>query len=661
MPADMDRPTRKSVLVVDDSPEYIELVTSLLKDTYRIRVATSGSRAISLAESSDKPELILLDVSMPEMDGYEVCRRLKANPETATTPIIFLTVHTDVEDETRGLELGAVDYIHKPITPAILRARVKTHLLLKEASDALRTRSEMLAREVQRRTQFTDTIINSLPGILYLYTEKGRFLQWNENFSTVTGYSNAEIVAMTPLDFFDDSEHSLLIFRITEVFEKGQSSVEAKLRTKEGRLIPYYFTGLRIEFDGQACLIGMGIDITERVEAEEARWQAEGERRRIEDQLRQAQKMEAIGNLSGGMAHDFNNMLGVIVGNLEFAREQVIGNDNLDQMIGDSLEAAWRGADLTRRLLAFARRQPLRPARIVVNEHIGDIVRLLRRLLGEDIEVSLDLATDVWPVVADPAQLEAALANLATNARDAMPRGGQLILTTGNCHLDAEYAAVHPDATAGDFVVIEVSDTGTGMSPDIMSRIFEPFFTTKEAGKGTGLGLSMVFGFLRQSGGHVSVDSKPHAGTTFRLYLPRTTTGKEVGDAAPTLSPERGGGETVLVVEDNPGLRRIAARQLRNLEYQVLECDRAADALEMLQRQPVDLLFTDIVMPGGIDGIELARLARERWPALKIVLTSGFPQGRLDGSEEALRGVQLIGKPYSRDELAAVLHNALLW
>jgi PAS domain S-box-containing protein len=383
------------------------------------------------------------------------------------------------------------------------------------------------------------------------------------------------------------------------------------------------------------------------------------ERRHTEEQLRQAQKMEAIGNLTGGMAHDFNNLLGIIVGNLDLARERIGSDRELSEIVDEALDAAWRGADLTRRLLAFARRQPLRPARVDVNELVADTVRLLRRLLGEDIEISLELAEKVWPVAADPAQLEASLTNLATNARDAMPNGGRLIITSANSHLDADYAAVHADVAAGEFVMIGVSDTGIGMSAEIASRIFEPFFTTKEAGKGTGLGLSMVFGFLRQSGGHVNVYSEPGVGTTFRLYLPRLTTEalpREVAQARPV---EPAAGETVLVVEDNPAMRRIALRQLRELGYRVVECDRAAAALELLQREPVDLLFTDLVMPGGLDGIALARMAAERWPMLKIVLTSGFPQARVDGSGELLGELQLLSKPYRKEELAAALRAAL--
>ncbi|HTT79631.1 MAG TPA: response regulator [Stellaceae bacterium] len=383
------------------------------------------------------------------------------------------------------------------------------------------------------------------------------------------------------------------------------------------------------------------------------------ERRNTEQQLRQAQKMEAIGNLTGGMAHDFNNLLGIIIGNLDLARDHSSSDAELRELIGEALEAAWHGADLTRRLLAFARKQPLRPARIDINDLVGNTARLLRRLLGEDIEIALDLDEPIWPVTADPAQLEASIANLATNARDAMPRGGRLMIRTANRQLDGDYAASHPDVIPGDFAMIEVSDTGTGMSAEIMGKIFEPFFTTKASGKGTGLGLSMVFGFLRQSGGHVNVYSEPGIGTTFRLYLPRTQVAAEVADSPNAQPIVPGAGETLLVVEDNAGLRRVVARQLRDLGYRILESDHAAAALAILEHEPVDLLLTDIVMPGGIDGVELVRSVLERWPTLKIVLTSGFPHARIDENGSVFAGLPLLSKPYSKDELASVLRTAL--
>ena len=400
-------------------------------------------------------------------------------------------------------------------------------------------------------------------------------------------------------------------------------------------------------------IAGLRVDITALKAAQAALSE-------IEARLRQAQKMEAIGNLTGGLAHDFNNLLGVIIGNLDLVRSLVAADDETAEFVKDATDAALSGAELTRRLLAFARRQPLQPERIAPNELVNGIVRLLRRTLGEQIEITLDLADDLWPIVVDPAQLEASLTNLATNARDAMPNGGRLTITTARRRLDAEYAASHVDVTAGDYVAIEVTDGGTGMPPEIVERIFEPFYTTKEPGKGTGLGLSMVFGFLKQSGGHVAVYSEVGRGTTFRLYLPRAEGDAPEAGEQPVSMNAQGAGERVLAVEDNPGLRRIVMRQLRQLGYRPIEADGAATALDILESQPIDLLFTDVVMPGPIDGIALARQAIDRWPKIKVVLTSGFPGTQLDDQlAPAGTSVRLLSKPYRAQDLAVVLREAL--
>jgi CheY-like chemotaxis protein len=300
----------------------------------------------------------------------------------------------------------------------------------------------------------------------------------------------------------------------------------------------------------------------------------------------------------------------------------------------------------------------LRPQRVAINDLVHGIARLLARTLGERVEISLTLASDVWPVVADPAQLEAALTNLATNARDAMPRGGHLTIVTANRHLDDDYTSQHADVTAGDYVMIEVSDTGTGMPPEIMAQIFDPFFTTKGRGEGTGLGLSMVFGFMKQSGGHINVYSEPGVGTTFRLYLPRDAHAAEPVERPAAATRTTGGGETILVVEDNPALRRMVVLQLTTLGYQVREAENAAAALAMLEsREPVDLLFADVVMPGKLDGYDLARTVRDRWPSCRIVLTSGFPG--LNADRDATPDLPLLTKPYRRDDLARTLRDAL--
>jgi PAS domain S-box-containing protein len=404
------------------------------------------------------------------------------------------------------------------------------------------------------------------------------------------------------------------------------------------------------------------------------------ERRLIERQLAQAQKMEAIGNLTGGMAHDFNNVLGVIMGNLDLLQRLVMSDAAATELCGEALEGATRCAELIRRLLAFARRQSLRPQRVDVNELVSNIGRLLGRTLGKDIVLKLNLAASLWPVMADPAQLEAALVNLATNARDAMPNGGQLDVATRNVELDADYAELHPDVRPGLYSLIEITDTGTGIPPEIITRIFEPFFTTKESGKGTGLGLAMAFGFVKQSEGHLAVYSEPGLGTTFRLYLPRGEVsaallvcapdggldeGPDLGadggaDGGADLGNIAGGNEIVLVVEDDARLRLAAARQLAALGYQVREAEHAAAALAILARgDDVSLLFTDVVMPGTTDGIDLAHHATRLRQGLKVLLTSGFPGGRGVAQRMAGCPFAMLNKPYRRDELAQAVRDVL--
>jgi CheY-like chemotaxis protein len=365
--------------------------------------------------------------------------------------------------------------------------------------------------------------------------------------------------------------------------------------------------------------------------------------------------MEAIGNLTGGMAHDFNNLLGIIIGNLDLVRGLTTCNGEIDEAAGEALDAAFRGAELTRRLLAFARRQPLQPACVDVNELVGETEKLLVRTLGADVQIAVELAPGLWPVKVDPTQLEAALINLANNARDAMPKGGQLTITTDNRQLDEDFATLHGEVAPGDYAMIEVSDTGCGMSPEITAKIFEPFFTTKEQGKGTGLGLSMLFGFVKQSAGHLNVYSEPGIGTTFRLYLPRTKSAVVAEPVAIGKSP-LGQGQTILVVEDQENLRRLVLRQVRDLGYRAVEAENAAAALVILERQYVDLLLTDIVMPGSVNGLDLARTTLDRWPQMRVVLTSGFP-GRTGGSFDG--ATRLLVKPYRKADLARTLYDAL--
>jgi signal transduction histidine kinase/ActR/RegA family two-component response regulator len=382
--------------------------------------------------------------------------------------------------------------------------------------------------------------------------------------------------------------------------------------------------------------------------------------RQTEEQLFHAQKMEAIGHLTGGLAHDFNNLLAVIIGNLDVMAESVASTPEQAELSAAALEAALSGAELTRRLLAFARRQPLQPEEVDANALVSGITKLLARTLGEDIKITLDLDAGTRPVFVDRVQLETAITNLANNARDAMPAGGQLIIATRNGHLDRDYVEKHSEVASGDYVIIEVTDTGEGMAPEIVSRIFEPFYTTKSVGRGTGLGLSMVFGFVKQSKGHINVYSEPARGTTFRLYLPPAQSSSfSAHIQSPSLQPQYTNEETVLVVEDNSSLRAVVLRQLEGVGLRVLEAGNAQQALDILKAVPdIDLVFTDIVLAGDMDGYALARAIRKSHPKVKIIMTSGFPGIRFNESELA-KSLPLLSKPYRKQDLIRLVRDVL--
>jgi signal transduction histidine kinase len=375
---------------------------------------------------------------------------------------------------------------------------------------------------------------------------------------------------------------------------------------------------------------------------------------------RQAQKMEAVGQLTGGVAHDFNNILTVITGTIGILADGVAGKPELANVARMIDEAAERGANLTRHLLAFARKQPLQPREIDVNALVLESAKLLQPTLGEHIQITPLLSPEAWTAQADPNQLTTAILNLALNARDAMPDGGKLALETGNVVLDEVYASMHNEVTPGDYVMIAVSDTGTGISPANLERVFDPFFTTKEVGKGTGLGLSMVFGFVKQSGGHIKIYSEQGHGTTVKIYLPRATgTSQDANEA--TLQPAiEGGNETILVVEDDALVRRYVITQIESLGYATLEAGNATDALALIDRHSgISLLFTDVIMPGPMNGRQLAIEAARRVPVLKTLYTSGYTENAIVHHGRLDYGVLLLAKPYRKSELARMIRQAL--
>ncbi len=489
--------------------------------------------------------------------------------------------------------------------------------------------------------------LDSLSQGVAVFDAERRLLHWNDCFHELLALPRAMVRAGTPYAAF--AEHTATLGA-----EFLESEAQIRLGDAGSRPVAYERAGandrqleLRRTPTPEGGFVLTVTDMTRRAQAEAV--------------LREAQKMQAIGQLTGGIAHDFNNLLTVILGNLELARGKLDGTGALQTRLERAAWAAQRGATLTSQLLAFARKQPLAPAPIDLAAAMPELVPLLRRTLGEAIEIRYVETAGLWPAMADPTQLESAVLNLALNARDAMPEGGKLTIELANKVLDEDYAARSAEVAPGDYVMVAVSDTGHGMTPEVAARVFEPFFTTKPDGKGTGLGLAMVFGFVKQSGGHVKVYSEPGHGTTMRLYLPRAAgvAAAQPRVRAPIELPR--GGATVLVVEDDPAVREVAAAILDDFGHRVLQAEDGEEGLRVFGAHmgEIDLLLTDVVLPGRLRGRELAEQVAAVRPDVRILFMSGYTEnsivhhGRLDD------GVQLIAKPFKREQLARKVAEVL--
>jgi PAS domain S-box-containing protein len=456
----------------------------------------------------------------------------------------------------------------------------------------------------------------------------------------------AQLIGRSIFDLLDPEDRAAAMARTRSLIDRQVALVPAEMRVTglDGKQRVAELQAAPLVEGGKVLSVASGRDVTAH--------------RAAEAQLRQAVKMEAVGQLTGGVAHDFNNLLTVIIGSLDLDPAKVPAH--LQVPIEQAMRAAERGAALTYRLLAFSRRQTLRPGPVDCNRLVIGMDELLRRSLGEQIEIQLKLAPDLKLALADGAQLESALLNLAINARDAMPAGGTLTIETANAVLDADYAAQNVEVKPGDYAMLAVSDTGTGMTPETVAHAFEPFFTTKEVGKGTGLGLSMVYGFAKQSNGHVRIYSEPGLGTTVRLYLPRLATKAAPERTETAARAGAGGGEVVLVVEDDEKVRKLVLQQLESLGYRAIEAANGAEALAVIESDAaIDLLFTDMVMPGGMSGAQLAEAARRLRPGLKVLFTSGYAEGSLQARGGGDAGFKLLSKPYRKQALAEKLREVL--
>jgi len=541
-------------------------------------------------------------------------------------------VHLDLPVRGRWFEFWyfPVRHVDQPLAEVAVFARDITE----------RKRAESELRRLYQAIQQSPTsvVITDLDGhIVYV----------NPKFCQVTGYEYEEVVGKNPRvlksGFTSYKEYKKLWETITS---GGTWHGEFRNRKKDGQFFweTASIAPVKNEHGDIINFVAVKEDVTER--------------RAVEDQLRQSQKMQAIGQLTGGIAHDFNNLLTIIVGNLQLLERSVGSQDALAPLITDAVWAARRGGELTHRLLAFARMQPLSPAVINLNDIVRGLTELLRRTLGAGIDVVESLEPDLPSILADTGELERTLVNLAINARDAMPSGGRLTVQTGRATLDAHYAERYPDVAPGEYVMLVVTDTGTGIAPGVIGRIFEPFFTTKKTGQGSGLGLSMVYGFVKQSGGHVSAHSVVGSGTTFKLFFPQVAAVDDaIGHA--TCDEDRpftGLGRTVLVVEDEARLRKVATRLLRDAGFRVTEAGDGGEAMRQAEAAArVDLLFTDMELPGGMNGHAIAERVRERHPAVKVLYTTGYSTAITAAGGRAPEDAPVLAKPYARQQLIAQL------
>lgn len=548
-----------------------------------------------------------------------------------------------------------------------------------------------LERLRARETQAT-RLLDAAPDAIVVVDQAGVIVLVNSQAEDLFGYARSEMVGQAVEMLVPESMRGTHVaHRQGFVSDPSVRPMGAKLelfaRRKGGRMVPVEISLSPIE-GGDAPLIAAAIrDSTERAMVQAAlrnardgleqrvqertaelertnrALQAEmADRQQAERALHQAQKMEAVGQLTGGVAHDFNNLLTVVMGNLNILAQHLKSDEFSTELIRAATKAVQRGANLNRTLLAFSRRQRLSPVPISMRDLVEGMADMLRRTLGETVRINIHHLGDLPPALADPAQLEAALLNLAVNARDAMAGGGVLTIETGAATLDEHYASLEVDVKPGRYVMLAVSDTGSGMTPDIVARAFEPFFTTKETGKGSGLGLAMVYGFVKQSGGHVKIYSEPGVGTTVKLFLPEVHCTGSVGDPCHDAGdkPQERGTEKILVVEDEPDVRALATRVLASLGYEVIEAPDGRSGLALLEASSdIHLLFTDVVLPGGLNGPDLARRALRLRPSLKVLYTSGYTGNAIQQLEALENPVRLITKPYTIDDLAAQVRSAL--
>jgi len=635
------------ILIIEDEEDAALLLLRELGQNYpniEHRLISTKEELVD-ALPAQTWDIVTCDFQMPNLDATEALKLVKEHGNE----IPFLLVSGEVKDESaiKLIKAGAHDYLNKNqlhfLNTAVFRGLNEAAMLRAQKSDHLKLQnSEDRFRDFAEAS--SDWFWEMDADLRYTYI--------SPHFEQKTGTKTEDVIG-TKRWHNSPEEQDKKAWEAHKVVLASRQKFkyfEYIIRTQNNDILLVSANGVPV-FDGGGNFKGYRGSTTNITK-----------RKLLETQLAQAQKMEAVGQLTGGIAHDFNNILQILMGYNELLLDEVEGNENAVKLLELEMQAVSRAASLTSRLLAFSRQQSLVPSVSDIKALVSGLEELFRRTLGETVETIIDHAPDVWPVSIDASQLEHALINLAVNARDAMPGGGSLTIKTSNAILDEEFAQKNDEVTPGEYVLVTVSDTGLGMPAEVLEHVFEPFFTTKEIGKGSGLGLSMVFGFVKQSRGHITISSEFGQGTSIQLYLPRST--ETATQTAMNTEKNSIASETdtarILIVEDNSEVRQVSARILQGLSYETVEARNGDEALRHLQGdRRFDLLFTDMMLPGGISGAEISEEAKRLQPEIKVLFTSGYtPESFAQKRQSEIEGF-LVHKPYRKAELVDKVRETL--
>lgn len=676
------------ILIVDDRHENLYMLRTLLTGYgYEVAEARHGAEALLKARQSP-PLFVISDLLMPVMDGYTLLRHWKSDERLKHIPfIVYTATYIDSKDEKLALDLGADAFIIKPTEPELFIGRIR-EILAKHESESLSTAKLPTGNEKVQIMRYNESLIRKLEQKMLQLEQANRALEQDiaerrltekalreseEKFRSLFQNHAAVKLIIDPEDgnIVDANQsaarfygwpvdelcrmnisrlNSLPRAKLKEEIEKARNfenaHFEFKHRKANGNIVDVEVFSSKVIIGGKEYLHSIIHDITEK--------------RQLENQLLQAQKMESVGQLAGGVAHDYNNILGAILGFTELALDKADTSSPLYDDLKEIHNVVVRSAEITRQLLAFARKQTISPRVLDLNETVASMLKILQRLIREDIDLVWLPGSDIWSVMVDPSQIDQILANLCVNARDAIVGVGKVTIRTDNVTLDAAYCALHADVVPGEFVLLEVSDNGCGMDKETLSHIFEPFYTTKDVGKGTGLGLATVYGIVKQNKGSIDIYSEPGKGTAFSIYLPRHADRVCLSEIRDETEVPKGHREIVLVVEDNISILNVVKRMLRVLDYTVLDAATPAHAVDLAKKYGAEirLLLTDVVMP-EMNGRELADRLKSFCPDLEVLYMSGYTTDIIAGRGILETGVSFIQKPFSLGYLAARVRETL--